>query len=225
MTLDLAERQLHAERLAALEQAHDLSVGHALGLGVPVACERRDERPAPLEVQLADLVRAPQVHVDRALVDRRVGARRLGRAEQLPGGDVDDREGLGRRRAQRDRRRRVGAGPPGHVARAGDAVAPAQLARALEQLRRRLPARPEELAVLARQAAPRAPRTAGAGGRSTATRGRGSPPRRAGRGTRRDAGRRTGPARPRPPGTSRGRALAGPRAPTSGAATRRCRGR
>ena len=91
------------------------------------------------------------MHVDRALVDRRVGARRLGRAEQLPGGDLDDREGLGRRRAQRDRRRRVGAGPPGHVARAGDAVAPAQLARALEQLRRRLPARPEELAVLARQ--------------------------------------------------------------------------
>ena len=42
----LAEGERHAERLAAVEQAHDLGVGLALGLGVPVALEGRHERAA-----------------------------------------------------------------------------------------------------------------------------------------------------------------------------------
>ena len=60
-----------------------------------------------------------------------------------------------------------------------------------------LPARPEELGVGGRRAAPRARRRAGAGGRSARSRGRGSRPRLAGPGSRRGGGRRTGRARPR----------------------------
>ena len=54
----LAEGQRHPERLAAIEQADDRGVGLALGLRVPVAVERRDERAAAIEVQLAHLVGA-----------------------------------------------------------------------------------------------------------------------------------------------------------------------
>jgi hypothetical protein len=102
-------KERHPERLAAVEQALDRGVGLALGLRVPVAVERRDERAAAVEVELAHLVGAPEVQVDRALMHRRVGPRRLGRAEQLAGGDVDDREALGRGRAQRDLRGGVAA--------------------------------------------------------------------------------------------------------------------
>src|SRR4029077_7564168 len=104
------------ERLAAVEQAHDRRVGLALGLRVPVAGERRDERAPALQVELANLVRAPEVQVDGALVDGRVGARGLRRSEQLAGGDVDDREAVWRGGAQRDLRRGVAAVTAGGVA-------------------------------------------------------------------------------------------------------------
>ena len=82
---DLAERQRHPQRVAAVEQAHDLGVGLALGLGVEVAVERGHQRTPALEVEFAHLIRSSKVHVDRALMDGRVSARRLGRAEQLAG--------------------------------------------------------------------------------------------------------------------------------------------
>ena len=50
------ERQRHAERLAPVEQALDQCVRLALGLGVPVAVERLDERLARLEVELAHVI-------------------------------------------------------------------------------------------------------------------------------------------------------------------------
>ena len=93
------------------------------------------------------------MHVNGALVDRRVRAGGLGRAEQLARGDVDDREALRGGRAQRDLRRRVGAGAARHVAGARHAGAPAELAGALELLRGRLPARAEELGVGLRERA------------------------------------------------------------------------
>ena len=119
----LAEGQRHAERLAAVEQAHDGGVGLALGLRVPVAVERRHERAPALQVELAHLIGAPEVQVDRALVDGRVGARRLGRAEQLARGDVDDRKAVRGGRAQRHVRRGVSAGPAGNVGARGPVVA------------------------------------------------------------------------------------------------------
>ena len=55
---DRAEAQRHAERLAPVEQPLDVGVGLLLGLRVPVAVERRDERAARVEVELDDLVGA-----------------------------------------------------------------------------------------------------------------------------------------------------------------------
>src|SRR5271168_2338393 len=77
-------------------------------------------------------------------------ARGLGRAEQLAGGDVDDREALGRGRAQRDLGGGVASGLAGYVG-AGfprrSARPAAQLARGEQNLGVGLPARPEELGV------------------------------------------------------------------------------
>ena len=103
---DHAEAERHAERRAAVEQALDLRLGLLLGLRVPVAVERGDERAARLDVELADLVGAPEVQVDGAVVDGRRRARRLDGAEQLAVGDVDDRVAVGRGRAQRHARGR-----------------------------------------------------------------------------------------------------------------------
>jgi hypothetical protein len=108
---DVAEGEAHPERLAPVEQADDLGVRLPLGLGVPVAVEGGDEGTSAVEVELAHLVGTPEVHVDRALVDRRVGPGGLRRAEQLPRGDVDDREGLRGGGAQRDVRCRVAVRP------------------------------------------------------------------------------------------------------------------
>ncbi len=104
------------------------------------------------------------MQVDRAVVHRRVGARRLGLAEQLARGDVDDRKAVRRGRAQRDFARRVAVGAARNVAVAGELVlggaraAPAgasraQLSRAHQLLRIGLPARAEVLCVLARERA------------------------------------------------------------------------
>ena len=90
----------------------------------------RDERAAALEVELAHLVGAAEVQVDRALVHGRVRARGLGRAEQLARGDVDDREAArarpsaatppppGRRRAGAARRSSRRCPPPSASRRA-----------------------------------------------------------------------------------------------------------
>ena len=80
------------QRLAPVEQPLDLGVGLALGLRVPVAVERLDERAARRPGRARAPRSAAQVQVDRAVVDRRERARRLDRAEQLAAGDVDQRE-------------------------------------------------------------------------------------------------------------------------------------
>ena len=120
------------------------------------------------KVELAHLVGAPEVHVNRAPVHGRMRARCLGRAEQLARGDVDDRDGLWRRRAQRDARRRVLVGAArdvdaiaqhrraiaaAHTAGRGSERPAAQLAGALELLGVGLPARSEELGVAVRERA------------------------------------------------------------------------
>ncbi len=72
--------------------------------------------------------------------------RRLGRAEQLAGGHVDDLEAVRRGRAQRHLSRRVDVRAAEHEG-AGDS-APAQLPGALQGLRVALPAGPEEGSVI-----------------------------------------------------------------------------
>ena len=104
---DAPERQRHAHHRPAVEQALDPRLGLAARLGVPVARERLDERLAILQLQRLDLVGPAHVQVDRPLVGRGVGARALERAQQLARADVDDREHVGRGRAQRDARGRV----------------------------------------------------------------------------------------------------------------------
>ena len=99
--MTLAEAQRHAQSSRRSSRRSISSVGLALGLRVPVAVEGRDERAAPVEVELAHLVGAPEVQVDRAVVDGRGRARGLDRAEQLAAGDVDDGDGVRRGRAQR----------------------------------------------------------------------------------------------------------------------------
>ncbi len=136
-----------------------LGVGLALGLRVPVAGERLDERAPQLEVELAHLVGAAQVQVDGAVVDRRAGARELDGAEQLALRDVDDLDGVRRGRAQRDAcGREVLRGAQRERAAALDEQCPARpaprsaRARAGRASRRRRPGR----------SVPRARRTAGA---------------------------------------------------------------
>ena len=149
VTLDAAEAQRQPARLARVELLLDPRQRLGLRLRVPVRVVGLDERAAPAEVELAHDVGAPEVQVDRALVDGRERPRRLDAAEQLAGGDVDDREGVGAGRAQRHARggvvlgmaQEVGPAPADEVA-AGD-----------ERLRVRLPARPERLGVVARQRA------------------------------------------------------------------------
>jgi hypothetical protein len=90
-----AEAERHAECRPAVEQALDLRLGLLLGLRVPVAVERGHERAAGVDVKVADLVGAPEMQVDGAVVDGRGCARGLDGAEQLPVGDVDDGEVVG----------------------------------------------------------------------------------------------------------------------------------
>ena len=140
---DAAEAQRHAAALAAVEQPLDLGVDLALGLRVPVAGERLDERAARVEVELAHLVLAALVQVDGALVDGRARARQLDGAEQLALLHVDDLDAVRRRRAQRDARGR-------EVLGRAQREAPAPLdERALrgERLAVRAHARPEDLRV------------------------------------------------------------------------------
>ena len=103
-------------------------------------------RPAVVQVQLLDQVRAAHVQVDRAVVHRPVGARGLHRADHLAALGLDHRHRVRRRAAQRDPGRRV--------ALAARQVAPgalAQLAQADQPPRGRLPAVAEELLVAGRQ--------------------------------------------------------------------------
>ena len=81
----LAEGKRHAEHFATVEQALDVGVGLALGLGVPVAVERRYQCTTMLQVQFAHLIGAALVKIDRAVVDGGVGTRGLGLTEQLAG--------------------------------------------------------------------------------------------------------------------------------------------
>ena len=92
-----AEGERHAECLAPVEQPLDQRLGLALGLGVPVAVERLDQRAARVEIELAHVKRAAEVQIDRARVKRRECARELGGAERLPGAQLDDLEGIARR--------------------------------------------------------------------------------------------------------------------------------
>ncbi len=103
---DGPERQLHAERLATLDQPLDVGVGLALGLRVPVAVERLHQRAAALEVEPADLERAPAVQVDRAVVHGGHRALDVDVPDQLARAGVDDHDAVAARRAQRHRRGR-----------------------------------------------------------------------------------------------------------------------
>ena len=155
---DRAERERHAVGLALLVQPLDVGHALALGLGEVVAVERLEQRAAGGEVELEHLVGAPQVQVDRALVDGRVGARRLDRAEDLARARVDQDEAVGRRRAQRDPGGRVVVGAARDEAGGALAQQPGfgellRLGRAIA--RRRTRRRP-------RSAAPRGRRRAGA---------------------------------------------------------------
>ena len=54
-----------------------------------------EQRPARLEIQLEHSVGASEVEVNRALVNRPVGASRLDRAEHLAGARIDQDEVVG----------------------------------------------------------------------------------------------------------------------------------
>ncbi len=116
---DLAEAELElagaadvALRCDRVDEDHRL----LLRLRVPVVVEGVDDRAARIEVELGDLVRAPEVQVDRPRVDRREGALRLDLAEHLARRALDDGDRVERRRAQGDL--------AGREARAARQVAP-----------------------------------------------------------------------------------------------------
>ncbi len=123
----------HAEPLAPVVEPLDVHVGLALGLRVPVALERPHERAARLQVERLDLERAPAVQVHGALVRRAERAPAVDGPEQLARGELDDREAVAARRAQRDRAGRVLAGVARDIRAARP---PPQRARRLEPLRR-----------------------------------------------------------------------------------------
>ena len=121
----------------------DVGLGFLLGLRVPVAGELPDERAAAAQVELLDLVRLAEVHVDRAGMDGGVRALGLDGADHLAALLVDDGEGVDRRRPQRD--------PPGRepvAARQVTAPPLTQLAEPDQPFRVGLPARAEDLAVV-----------------------------------------------------------------------------
>ena len=144
---DRAERQRHAEPLAPVVEPLDVHVGLALGLRVPVALERPHERAARLQVERLDLEHAPAVQVHGALVRRAERAPPVDGPEQLARRELDDREAVAARRAQRDRAGRVVAGVARDI---GAARPPPQRARRLEPLRRGRQGRPEPLVVVGR---------------------------------------------------------------------------
>ena len=139
---DLAEVQLDARGRALLAHPLDVDLGLLLRPRVPVAVEARDDRPPPLDVELLDLVGAPQVEVDRARVDRREGPLGLDQAEHLARVALDHRDRVGRGRAQRDLR-----GDELAAARQQPAAGAAQLPRRRQPLRPLAPARAEDLVV------------------------------------------------------------------------------
>ena len=105
-------RDVTAERAHAAQLLVDRRCRLLLRLRVVVAAEGLDERGPALEVEGGDAVRLARMQVDRAVVHRRVGALALGDAEHRTGLLVDDRERVGRRRAQAEPRGRVVAAVP-----------------------------------------------------------------------------------------------------------------
>ena len=102
-----------------------------------------DDRAPRVDVELGDLVGAPEVQVDRAGVDGREGPLGLDLADQLARGALDDRDRVERRRAQRDL-----AGREAGAARQVAAVAAAaQLAGADQRVGALAPALAEDLVV------------------------------------------------------------------------------
>ena len=80
---DLAERQRHPVRRAPLVEALDDRHAFALGLREVIAVKRIEHGAAGRQIKFADDIRAPQVQVHRALVDRRVRAGRLDHPQHL----------------------------------------------------------------------------------------------------------------------------------------------
>ena len=74
----------------------DVGLGLLLGLRVPVAGELADQRLAPPQVELLDLVALPQVQVDGAGVDRGVRPLGLHGADHLAAAVLHDRERVDR---------------------------------------------------------------------------------------------------------------------------------
>ena len=66
--------ELDAEGVPLRLDPLDVGLGLLAGLGVPIAAERFDDRPAPVQVELPDLVGAAEVQVDGARMDGREGA-------------------------------------------------------------------------------------------------------------------------------------------------------
>ena len=75
--LDLAEHEVEPHAPLLAQRPHDLGLRLVLGLRVPVAAERLDDRAHRRLVQLVHEVRLAQVEVDGALVHGRVRARAL----------------------------------------------------------------------------------------------------------------------------------------------------
>ena len=143
---DHPEVELHRAQHPLRADLLDVGLGLLLRLRVPVAGELLDERGPPAQVELLHLVRLAEVHVDGAGVHGRVGALGLDGADHLAAPLVDDPEGVDRCRSQRDP-----SGGEAVAARQVAAGALAQLSHADEPLRVPLPARSEDVAVLAAQ--------------------------------------------------------------------------
>ena len=94
--------QRHAAGCAPV--LHQLDVGHdlAFGLRVVVAVERLEHGPPGAEIKVPDQVGAPEVQVDRALVDGGVRTLSFDAAQDLAGPRVQQHEAVGRGAAQRD---------------------------------------------------------------------------------------------------------------------------
>ncbi len=99
---------------AALDETLDVGHALALGLGEVIAVKGFEHRPPRVQIEVQHQIGTPHVQVDRALVDGRVGAAGLDRAQHLTRGSVDEDEAVGRRRSQRDAGGGVIVGPPEH---------------------------------------------------------------------------------------------------------------
>ena len=139
----LAEAQLYAGDVAPLGHLLDEHLSLLLGLRVVVAVEGVDRRAPRLDVELADLVGAPEVQVDRSRMNGRERPLGLHRPEQLARVSLDDRHRVGRGRAKRD----VGRGEVRAARQVAALAAAPQLPQPDQGLGALAPARPEELRV------------------------------------------------------------------------------